>query len=95
MHAPANHHQMMNPKKGTYDLLACAEKQIATDMQDGWCKPATGPLIDAKQDPEVLWFHQTNGLAIQPHPEWGPTTSKFTEWVLAQVEHFCLKSAKV
>jgi len=95
MHAPANHHQMMNPKTGTYDLLAWAEAQCASDMQDGWGQPATGELITQKKDPEVLWFRETKGLAIQPHPEWGPTNSKFNEWVLKQVEHFCFKSAKV
>lgn len=92
MHAPANHHQMMNPKENTYDLLAWAEKQMATDMHDGWGQPATGPLISKSIDPEVLWFRDVNGLAIQPHPEWGPVTSKFVEWTLTQVEHFCFNS---
>jgi len=92
IHAAANHHQMMNPKPGSYDLLAWAEQQIATDMQDGWGRPATGELIDKKTDPEVLWFRETKGLAIQPHPEWMPVSSKFVEWTLAQVEHFCFNS---
>ncbi len=94
MHAPANHHQMMNPKKGTYDLLAWAEKQMAIDMQDGWGRPAEGELIDQKLDPEAIWFRDVKGLAIQPHPEWGPTNSKFVEWVLLQVEQFCFNSVK-
>ena len=92
MHAPANHHQIMNPKENTYDLLAWAEKQMAVEMQNGWASPATGHLIDQKIDPEVLWFRDTKGLAIQPHPEWGPMGSKFVEWTLQQVEHFCFKS---
>jgi hypothetical protein len=61
-------------------------------MQDGYSRPATGELITAKKDPEVLWFRDTKGLAIQPHPEWMPLTSKFNEWVLTQVEHFCFNS---
>jgi len=92
MHAAANHHQMMNPASGTYDLLAWAESQMAMDMQDGWSRPAEGELITAKKDPEALWFRDVKGLAIQPHPEWMPKDSKFTEWVLAQVESFCFKS---
>lgn len=91
-HAAANHHQMMSPKEGTYDLLAWAETQVATDMRDGWGQPATGELIDKKIDPEVLWFRDVKGLAIQPHPEWMPSTSKFNEWVLAQIEHFFFNS---
>ena len=83
---------MMNPKEGTYDLLAWAETQMATDMRDGWGQPATGELIDKKIDPEVLWFRDVKGLAIQPHPEWMPNTSKFNEWVLAQIEHFFFNS---
>lgn len=94
MHAPANHHQMMNPRENTYDLLAWAEKQMAIDMQDGWSRPATGHLIEQKIDPEVLWFRDTKGLAIQPHPEWGPINSKFNEWVLSQIEQFCFNSVK-
>jgi Peptidase C26 len=95
MHAPANHHQMMMPVEGTYDLLAWAEKPMAIDMQDGWCKPAEGHLIDQKLDPEVIWFRDVKGLAIQPHPEWGPQNSKFNEWVLTQIEHFFFQSVKV
>ena len=83
---------MMNPKPGTYDLLAWSEKQYATDMHDGGSKPATGELIDQKIDPEVLWLRDVKGLAIQPHPEWGPTDSKFNQWVLAQIEHFFFNS---
>ena len=92
MHAAANHHQMMNPKPGTYDLLAWAEHHISTDRQDGWGNPAKGELIDKQVDPEVLWFRETLGLAIQPHPEWMPPGSKFVEWTLAQVESFCFNS---
>jgi len=95
LHAAANHHQMMNPAPGTYDLLAWAEIPIGTDKQIEECKPATGELVDKKIDPEVLWFSETKGLAIQPHPEWMPSTSKFVEWTLAQIEHFCFKAAKV
>ena len=95
IHAAANHHQMMNPKPGTYDLLAWAETQMAKDMEDGWHKPATGELIDQKLDPEVIWFRDVKGLAIQPHPEWMPHSSKFCEWTLKQIEHFCFKSATV
>ncbi len=89
MHAAANHHQMMNPKHNTYDLLAWAEKPLATDMVDGWGKPASGPLIEQNIDPEVLWFRDVKGLAIQPHPEWMPSTSRFSLWCLEQIEHFC------
>lgn len=95
MHAPANHHQMMNPKPNTYDLLAWAEHPIGVDKQIEFSQPAEGELIDQKIDPEVLWFRETRGLAIQPHPEWGPQNSKFVDWTLQQVEHFVFKAAKV
>lgn len=94
MHAPANHHQMMNPKKGTFDLLAWAETPMGTDKQIEHGKPAEGELIDQKIDPEVLWFQDTKGLAIQPHPEWGSPGSQFVQWTLSQIEHFVFKAAK-
>ena len=90
MHASANHHQMMNPKEGTYELLAWAETP-GTDHQIEYSKPATGPLRDKNIDPEVLWFPDIKGLAIQPHPEWMPGTSKFVQWVNEQIERLCFK----
>ena len=37
------------------------------------------------KEPEVVWFPEIQGLAIQPHPEWMVSNSKFVDWVLDTV----------
>ena len=91
MHASANHHQMMNPLKGTYDLLAWAEEQCGKDKEIEGGRPATGELVDKKIDPEVLWFPEIKGLAIQPHPEWMPPEAAFPTWCNKQIKSFMFK----
>lgn len=90
MHAAANHHQVMNPEPGTYNVLAWAEK-FGTDHQIEYGKKPTGVLFEKQIDPEVLWFPKVRGLAIQPHPEWMPENSQFVKWVLEQVTSYCVE----
>jgi putative glutamine amidotransferase len=88
MHASAEHHQMMNPKAGTYELLAWADPQIGVAKQMEKSLPATGELVDKNIDPEVVWFPEVKGFAIQPHPEWMPEGGAFPNWCVKQVEAF-------
>ena len=90
MHASANHHQVMNPKPGTYELLAWSEF-FGTMHQDGFTpKPIEGELLTKGKDPEILWFPNVMGLAIQPHPEWMPVGAQFVKHVVSLVRQFCV-----
>lgn len=90
MHASANHHQIMNPKPGTYELLAWSEF-FGAMHQDGFTpKPIVSELMDKKKDPEILWFPDVKGLAIQPHPEWMPIGAQFVKHVVSLVRQFCV-----
>jgi len=87
MHASANHHQMMNPKPGTYELLAWSEKN-GSQYHDGFFPKPVERELD--KDPEIVWFPDIKGLAIQPHPEWMPVGSQFVKHTVELVREYCV-----
>lgn len=91
MHAPANHHQMMNPTGTTYELLAWTAQPLSTYYREETDDSIETALFKAGCDPEVIWFPEIKGLAIQPHPEWGPMDTAFTTWCIKQVRKYILK----
>jgi putative glutamine amidotransferase len=90
MQAAANHHQMMEPSNARYDLLAWREA-VANTRYEG--VDANGNVVEIKHgdcivdgiDPEVVWFPDVRGLAIQPHPEWMDRKSEFSQWIVNQI----------
>ena len=90
--ASANHHQMMMPDGTEHDLLAWT-----TDKSDGYegdsgAAITEGMYIEKQIDPEVVYFRDVNGLAIQPHPEWHEKSDdEFPKWILQQIEYFFFK----
>jgi len=95
MMAPANHHQVMNPTGTKYELLAWAKTNRTKLYEDLPGEPSKGELIDNDIDPEVVWFPEVRGLALQPHPEWGTSLSDFNTWVLNTVREYCIKEEHV
>jgi len=69
----AGHHQVMNPK-GIYTVFGYDSR--CTTAYDSDDRPHT--LTDS---PEIIWFPQTNSLAIQPHPEWMNNKEPFVVWL--------------
>lgn len=74
------HHQALNLKETKHELLA-------------WdCNENTNVLTDANREqitiPEVVYFPETNCLAIQGHPEWMRPTDKFVQWCVKQMEKY-------
>lgn len=86
-HAPANHHQMMHIDKTNYELLAWAVDNAIIYEGEG-SKTVERELT---VDPEVVWFPDIKGFAIQPHPEWGPAGTEFNNWVLDQLNNHLYK----
>lgn len=74
----AGHHQIMRPS-GNYIMY-------------GWNPGVTAVWKDDvdfeyKHDcPEVVYFPDTNSLAIQPHPEWASKTDPFVIWINGLME---------
>lgn len=76
------HHQMMYPfglEPEAYDLLAWSEAPLSslyvmsdTDIRD-----------TIEVEPEIIYFKNTNSLAIQGHPEFASLGSDFVQHVLS------------
>jgi gamma-glutamyl-gamma-aminobutyrate hydrolase PuuD len=69
----AGHHQIMNPS-GKYIVLGWAG--FETTVYDEYDTPK---LIS--DTPEVVWWPDTNCLAVQPHPEWMISNHPFNIWI--------------
>lgn len=73
---PADHHQMMYPYEVDHELLGWAEYNLSGHYHGG---PDLNQKMRDKAhlEPEVVYFPEINGLAIQPHPEWMSKNTKF------------------
>ena len=89
LHAPAEHHQMMN-------IEGVKEFRML-----GWTEPKSSYYEDEfgkvtrsiNVDPEVVYFPRIKGFAIQPHPEWGPVGTEFNNWLTQQMETILFTSS--
>ena len=92
IHARANHHQMMMPDNTNHDLLAWTTNVAEGYEGDSGTPITEGMYVEKHIDPEVVYFRDVNGLAIQPHPEWhDDPKDQFPQWILQQIEYFFFK----
>jgi gamma-glutamyl-gamma-aminobutyrate hydrolase PuuD len=84
------HHQMMHLKGTDYQLLAWTPTSLSKvyEGEDG----KTVEEARIKLEPEVVYFPQTRGLAIQGHPEWMKPDDPFVLWCLDKTQNLLLKS---
>jgi GMP synthase-like glutamine amidotransferase len=87
---PGDHHQMMWPYDVNHKLLAWSEHSLGTTYS-----PEGGSSDDLEarrvKEPEIVWFPDIKGLAIQGHPEWGTYEgSKYIEYCLKLIKEYCL-----
>lgn len=75
------HHQMMYPYDVEHIMLAKTLGNRSLCYEDGNENP-----IPMTEEPEVVYFPKTRGLAIQGHPEWMDENSPFVEYCLDLVE---------
>lgn len=89
LYASADHHQAMRLE--TLDVqknaIVLAESMITTkafsqDHKDG---------IGLRSVLEVVYFKNTNCLAIQPHPEWMSEETDFNKWCAEQIKTYLFK----
>lgn len=60
----STHHQMMYPWRVEHKLLAWTNKRSKEYLHD------IPEYVQHPVDPEVVYFKNTNALAVQGHPEW-------------------------
>ena len=83
--APAQHHQMMDLRNTTYELLAWSERRSTHyELEDSENTYQTA-IPNTDVEPEVVWFPKIQGFAIQYHPEWAGKTEAVT-WTLKEIE---------
>ena len=87
IHVCSVHHQMMNPFKTNHELIAWAST-ILSDVHliEG------EKNIDVEVEPEVIYFKDIKGLAIQYHPEFMSDTSEAVVYSVGLVEKYLLKA---
>ena len=88
----SSHHQMMNPYSVPHDLLAWTfnpqnkvyhgedDKQIA--------------VMESNHEPEIVFFPEVRGLAIQGHPEYGTATQPFRDLCVEYVKTYLFGESK-
>jgi GMP synthase-like glutamine amidotransferase len=83
----ANHHQLMLPGDVQHELLAWASHSPAEFYLNQ--NDAITYFPPGFKHPEIVYFNEIRGLAIQPHPEWmaeGP----FNDYIRGLVHDYCL-----
>ena len=82
------HHQMMIPTKN-YELIAWSKERRST------CYETTDMLggienVYMEKEPEVVYFKDINGLAVQWHPEWMDPNSAGYKYYKKLIEEYLI-----
>lgn len=88
VYASANHHQMLDVRNTSYELLAWSDITRSSSYET---ETLNVSVINLEDEPEVVIFPEVNGLAIQPHPEWMLKDNPFGNWLDEQLELFLNK----
>jgi len=82
------HHQMMFPYNTQHELLAWSTEPYSSIYEDENDLSIAG--MKSLLEPEVVFFPQTRGLAIQGHPEWMDERSEFIKYCNALVREYLM-----
>lgn len=87
------HHQMMYPFNVEHEMLAWSD----TPKSSYYDASPKAPMFDMKDkvEPEVVYFPQVRGFAIQGHPEWMQVESPFVKWCMENIQKHCFDEAVV
>lgn len=85
------HHQMMYPYDVEHELLAWTTKKQATTYLPDTTEHAKHMLSPSFEEPEVVFFPEVRGFAVQCHPEWQQKTNPFNIWMDKQILSLCFK----
>lgn len=83
------HHQMMRPDNIKHEILAYSQEVISRVHLDENDKE-----VKVKEEPEVVWFPETKGLALQYHPEFMSPDSRGYKYAQELVTKYLLKGEK-
>jgi anthranilate/para-aminobenzoate synthase component II len=90
------HHQMLYPWDVDHEMLAWSTKKLSKDYQPSSHYTTANMKKPEYEEPEVVWFPEIKGFAIQCHPEWhggysgtAPDGQAFNKWVMEQILQHC------
>lgn len=87
----STHHQMMDVRGTNHELLAWSKEKLATIYDKETFYTPLDDYVKEMKEPEVVWFPDIKGLAIQAHPEWEQTDkTPFANYVLDLVLEKCV-----
>jgi gamma-glutamyl-gamma-aminobutyrate hydrolase PuuD len=85
------HHQMMYPFGVEHKMLAWSTQSRSTVYLNGENKSIDKMYLKGVVEPEVVYYPQVRGLAIQGHPEWALNTP-FAEYCNGLIEELLIPS---
>jgi anthranilate/para-aminobenzoate synthase component II len=78
------HHQMMNPANTEHELIAWSKKNISARYEG----ETPNDKIKMEKEPEIVYFPNLRGLAIQGHPEFFGAPKPFVEYCVDLVTKY-------
>ncbi len=79
------HHQMMKPNGTKHTLLAWCDPKLSQEyLGEDECNH------NMDIEPEVVYFHELNALAIQGHPEYLNPQVPFVKYCTNKIKEYCL-----
>jgi hypothetical protein len=85
MNTTSAHHQMLYPWDVKHEILAWSANNISNTYLNGNDEEIN---MTGKVEPEVVYFPQINGLAIQGHPEWAAPNSDYALYCNALINEY-------
>lgn len=88
MSTTSAHHQMLDLRHTNHELLAWSKHNLSRIYYGSSHIPDAFPRNEDFKEPEVVYFPDIKGLAIQGHPEWAKEDSAFVKYCLALVQEY-------
>lgn len=86
-HVTSSHHQMLYPFDVQHEMLATSEDKLSSVYKG---IPNEKEFKEGElPEPEVVYFPEVNGFAIQCHPEWHLMAHPFNVWAMDQIKLNC------
>lgn len=86
VYVTSTHHQMMNPYGIDHTLIGWSNPARASKYENGDGDEIL--IMRKQQEPEIVYFPQLRGLAIQGHPEYGNATEEFRTYCNDLIREF-------
>jgi hypothetical protein len=81
----SSHHQMMYPFGVKHEMLAWSTTHMSKYYKGLSISEERFLKYKDAKEPEVVYFPEINGMAIQCHPEWHQKNDPFNEWICEQI----------